>query len=107
MKNRQIIFILAVLFLVGFASTGAGDMTKNDDKIAKTKEQIQKEFPNLTVNEVVEGPVGIFEVTSGDKIFWWKDGYVIFGEIYSKDGVSTTAEKKKRIWSTKINRVPL
>jgi thiol:disulfide interchange protein DsbC len=108
MKNK-LIFILAVLFLLGVVSTGAGEMTKNDDKGIKTKEQILKEFPNLKVTDIAESPIkGLYEVTAGDNIFYWsEEGYVIFGDMFSKDGVSVTAEKRKKIWSTRINRVPL
>lgn len=105
MRNSHL--LLALFFLFGVASTGVGEMTKIN-KEGKTKDQILKEFPNLTVANIEESPIkGLYEITAGDNIFYWsKEGYVIFGEMFSKDGVSITSEKRKKLWSAKINRIP-
>jgi thiol:disulfide interchange protein DsbC len=100
--------LLALLFLLGVAGPGVGEMTPIN-KESKTKDQILKEFPNLTVGNIEESPIkGLFEITAGDNIFYWsREGYVIFGEMFSKDGVSITSEKRKKLWSAKISRIPL
>jgi thiol:disulfide interchange protein DsbC len=105
---RNSLLLLALLFLLGAATTGVGEMTKNNEE-SKTKDQILKEFPNLTVGNIEESPIkGLYEITAGDNIFYWcKEGYVIFGEMFSKDGVSITSDKRKKLWSAKINRIPL
>lgn len=107
MRNNYL--LLAVLFLLGVASTGVGEMIKNDNKESKTKEQILKEFPNLKATDISESPIkGLYEVIAGDTVFYWNpDGYVIFGEMFSKEGVSITGEAKRKVWSAKINRIPL
>jgi thiol:disulfide interchange protein DsbC len=107
MRNHHI--LLVVFILLGVASIGAGEMAKNDSKVLKTKEQILKEFPNLKAQNVEESPIkGLYEVTAGDNIFYWSpEGYVIFGEMFSDKGVAITSDKRKKLWSTKINQIPL
>ena len=80
------------------ATLAHADMTAKEAKVTLTDK-----FKNMKPTSVEETPVkGLFEVVSGDQIFYWTEaGYMIFGEMWSADGKSLTAEKRKKLVSAR------
>ena len=66
-------------------------------------------FPNLTVESFRPAPIpGLYEVVAGDQIFYWADnGYMVFGEIWSKEGKSLTAARREELSSIAVKNLPL
>lgn len=71
--------------------------------------EMTRTFPNLTVESFRPAPIpGLYEVVAGDQIFYWADnGYMIFGEIWSKEGKSLTAERREELASIAIKNLTL
>lgn len=72
-------------------------------------DQLSKILPNTTVDGFGPTPIpGLFEVTAGDQIFYFSPtGHLVFGEVWSKDGRSLTAERRERVVAEKLKRLPL
>jgi thiol:disulfide interchange protein DsbC len=67
-------------------------------------------FPNFRVDAVHPTPVtGLVEVVAGGNVLYFAPatGHLLFGELWSKEGVSLTAERKKRRLSEIVARLPL
>ena len=93
--------ILVVIITAGFAAA------KEDFK-AET-DNLKKSFPNLRVDSVKESPIkGLYEIVAGNQVFYFSpDGYLMFGEIWSKDGKNLTAEMREKVLSEKVKSIPL
>jgi len=72
-------------------------------------ESLRKSFPNLRVDNVTESPIkGLYEIVAGDQVFYFSpDGYLMFGELWSKDGKNLTAEIRDKVLAEKVRRIPL
>ncbi len=96
-------FYLSLVALAGiqpaFAEESAGDPAH----------QLSEILPNTTIDGFGPTPIpGLFEVTAGDQIFYFSPtGHLVFGEIWSRDGQSLTAERRQQIVAEKIKRLPL
>ncbi len=86
----------------------AGFSMANDD-VKTEKENLMKSFPNLRIDSFRESPLkGLYEITASDQVFYFSPaGYLVFGEIWSKDGKNLTAELREKIVSERINGLPL
>ena len=73
------------------------------------KDNLLKSFPNLRVDSVSESPVkGLFEVVAGNQVFYFSpEGYLMFGELWSKDGKNLTAEMRNKVLAEKVKNIPL
>jgi len=73
------------------------------------KDNLLKSFPNLRVDSVSESPVkGLFEVVAGNQVFYFSpEGYLMFGELWSKDGKNLTAEVREKVLAEKVKNIPL
>ena len=73
------------------------------------KDNLLKNFPNLRVDSVSESPVkGLFEVVAGNQVFYFSpEGYLMFGELWSKDGKNLTAEMRNKVLAEKVKNIPL
>lgn len=102
--RHMIVVFLGFVLLAG-ATYGNCEMTKKE----MDKKELLKKFPNLSSGELSETPIkDLYEVVAGDQIFYWnQDGYIIFGEIFDKNGRSLTAERREQLWNAKVSRVPL
>lgn len=71
--------------------------------------EMTRTFPNLTVESFRPAPIpGLYEVVAGDQIFYWADnGYMVFGEIWSKEGKSLTAARREELASIAVKNLPL
>lgn len=70
---------------------------------------LKKSFPNLRVDSVTESPVkGLYEIVAGEQVLYFSpDGYLMFGEIWSKDGKNLTAEMRDKVLAEKVKSIPL
>jgi len=98
---KRLVFTVAIV-LLAVCSVFAGDI----EQIEKSLRQF---FPNLEISSIQESPIkGLYEVVAGGNIIYFSpDGYIIFGEIWSKDGVSITAKKREEIMAQKMKGLPL
>jgi thiol:disulfide interchange protein DsbC len=73
------------------------------------KENLMKSFPNLKIDSFRESPLkGLYEITAGEQVFYFSpEGYLFFGEIWSKDGKNLTAEIREKVVAERINGLPL
>lgn len=75
----------------------------------KAADQMAKMFPKTGIDGFSPSPIpGLYEVTAGSQIFYFSpEGYLVLGEIWSKDGQSVTAERRDQIIAEKVKTLPL
>lgn len=93
--SRAFVGALCVSISLSAATAAVGATTAD---VAKVREEISRKYPKLQVGEVratdVKGP--LLEVTAGQNVIYYDQagGNLIFGEIWSKDGVNLTAKRR-------------
>jgi len=71
------------------------------DDVAKIKAEIARRYPKLAITEVkstdIKGP--LLELTAGQNVIYYDQsgGHLVFGEIWSRDGVNLTSKKKEAL----------
>ena len=103
-NDRMLAIGGALLFIVA----AVGFTTAND--AGKTeKENLQKSFPNLRIDGFREAPLqGLYEITAGEQVFYYSpEGYLFFGEIWTKGGKNLTAEQREKLLAERIKQLPL
>jgi thiol:disulfide interchange protein DsbC len=103
--NKKKITVGGLMLLI---VTAAGFSMANDD-VRTEKENLMKSFPNLSVDGFRESPLkGLYEITAGEQVFYFSpEGYLFFGDIWSKDGKNLTAEKRENVAAERIKNLPL
>lgn len=94
------------LFLTSLSTGWA--FAEGDSSTAETA--LRQLFPRFEVTAVHSTPVeGLFEVVAGDNVVYFAPatGHLLFGELWSKEGVSLTAARKERLLAEKVARLPL
>lgn len=76
---------------------------------AEAPPDMGKDFPNINVESISQTPVrGLYEVVAGNNVFYYADGgFLLFGELWDKDGKSLTAETVKGLMQKKLGQLPL
>jgi thiol:disulfide interchange protein DsbC len=102
-------FIFATLLLFGITFTlfAGGEKTSKPSTEA-VKKELQKTLPRFSISEVNETPIpGIYEIVgeTGTIIYYSPKGYLFFGEIWTVDGRSLTAEKRQIIQEKRIAKI--
>jgi len=105
--------LLAIIFLTAFsiflysftlfAKNGNGKPSPET-----VKQELQKVFPRLSVAEVNETLLpNIYEIVgeSGQIIYYSPKGYLIFGEIWTTNGTSITAERRMTMQEKRLSKV--
>lgn len=94
--------------LMMFIVTAAGFSMANDN-LRMEKETLMKTFPNMKLDGFRESPLkGLYEITAGEQVFYFSpEGYLFFGEIWTKDGKNLTAEMREKVVAERINSLPL
>lgn len=70
-------------------------------EVARVKAEIARKYPKLQIGEVrdtgVKGP--LLEVSAGQNVIYYDQsgGNLIFGEIWTKDGVNITSKKREEL----------
>lgn len=105
LRNSRNITVGAFMLLFVAA---AGFSMANDEVITE-KEKLMKSFPNLKVDGFKESPLkGLYEITAGEQVFYFNpEGYLFFGEIWTKDGKNLTAEMRGKVAADRIKDLPL
>lgn len=98
---KKIIAATVLLFVLVTSGIAFSQDSKNAEK------KLKETFPNFTIDSFKESEIkGFYEITAGDQIFYFSpDGYMVFGEIWSKDGKSITSEKKQQLMRKKIQNL--
>lgn len=104
MNNRRLTvggFMLLFVAAAGFSMAS--------DEVRTEKENLMKSFPNLNVDGFRESPLkGLYEITAGEQVFYFSpEGYLFFGEIWTKDGKNLTAEMRDKVMADRIKNLPL
>lgn len=105
-KGNTIAGIVGLISLAAAVCAAESSQTKIEDK-AMT--DFKRTFPGTVPSKIEKVPVDeLFEVTAGDRVFYYSpgNGLLILGEMYSKDGVNLTAEKKKVLTVKKLETLP-
>ena len=101
MRNAGWLALIAVL------SSTSAQADENTDLIA-AQENLKTTFSNLTATHFDKSPLpGVYEMMAGSRIVYFapKEGVLIFGEMFNKDGRSLTAEKKALLQADKITQL--
>lgn len=104
------IFAVVLVFVLALAlCTVAYAADKPADTLSSVEKEFKATFPKFTVDSFKEGPLkGLYEVQAGPNIIYYSpEGYLIFGEIYGKDGHSLTQDRKTAIMAEKVGSLPL
>jgi thiol:disulfide interchange protein DsbC len=80
-----------------------------DESEKEAAAQLSRIMPNTMIDGFGPSPIPeLYEVTAGDQIFYFSpNGHLVFGEIWSKDGRSLTAERRDQLITDKLGRLPL
>ena len=105
LRNNSIFTICGLLLSV---VTAAGFSMANDE-LKTEKDNLMKSFPNLTLDGFRESPLkGLYEITAGEQVFYFSpEGYLFFGEIWTKEGKNLTAEMREKVAADRIKGLPL
>jgi thiol:disulfide interchange protein DsbC len=105
LRNNSIFTICGLLLSI---VTATGFSMANDD-LKTEKDNLMKTFPNLTLDGFRESPLkGLYEITAGEQVFYFSpEGYLFFGEIWTKDGKNLTAEMREKVAADRIKDLPL
>ena len=77
--------------------------------VAEAQAKLKATFQNLNVTDFREGPIpGLFEMNVGGQIVYFhpEEEVLIFGEIFSKEGLSLTAQSRSRTDSELHSGIP-
>ena len=105
LRNNSIFTICGLMLSI---VTAAGFSMANDE-LKTEKDNLMKSFPNLTLDGFRESPLkGLYEITAGEQVFYFSpEGYLFFGEIWTKDGKNLTAEMREKVAADRIKDLPL
>ena len=98
----------AILMLLAAAPALASQPTVKP-ATAKDESMLRTTFPKITVNSFKQSPIpGLYEVVAGNQIFYFSPkGYLIFGEIWSKNGKNITAEHRSKLLKKQVDSLDL
>jgi len=97
---------LALSLLAGIPSARAFEPVTD----APVEQVFRTLFPKVRVDAVHPTPVeGLFEVVAGESVLYFAPatGHLLFGELWSQEGVSLTAERRKQVLAEQVARLPL
>jgi thiol:disulfide interchange protein DsbC len=102
MKNRFLITLSIFLFIL----TGVCFADENLD----IEILFAKAYPRIQYRSITKTDIdGFYEVTAGNNILYYypKKNYIIFGEIWNRQGKSLTAERRKELLALALEDLPL
>ena len=111
MKRNVIGFVFIVIAIVVSLTFAINVFSADPGNIQAIKEKFQKVFPRMSnIDEIRESDIkGLYEIVSAGRIlyFYPEKNYLIFGEIWTSEGKSLTAEKTMAMTSKKVKNLPL
>ncbi len=75
-----------------------------------TIETFRKAFPNVKAERIAHAEIsGLYEVEAGNNIFYFdpRKGYLLFGDIVTREGRNLSAEKRQELLSRRVKEIPL
>ncbi len=104
-RNDRRITVGALMLLL----VAAAGFSMASDDVGPEKENLMKTFPNLRVDSFRQSPLkGLYEITAGEQVFYFSpEGYLFFGEIWTKEGKNLTAEMREKVAAERIKNLPL
>jgi thiol:disulfide interchange protein DsbC len=104
--KRPLNVLIAVAVMALLYATGCHSAASMDS----VREALKKGFPNLHPTSISETALtGLYEIEAGTNLIYYypaKD-LLMFGEIWTKDGINVTAERKGQMAAAKLKDVPL
>lgn len=110
MKKTVAIFFLIWVFVNGAVFAAEQACEKCESPYKSVNESLVRAFPNLKFESIQPAGIeGLYEVVAGDNIIYYypKTEVLIFGEIWTKEGKSLTAERKTALVSKRLEDLPL
>ena len=107
MRTHMLKKPLVGALILGVTMTAGYSAAK--DNFKSETDNLKKNFPNLRVDSVSESPIkGLYEIVAGNQVFYFSpDGYLMFGELWSKEGKNLTAEMRDKVLAEKVKSIPL
>ncbi|HOO40696.1 MAG TPA: DsbC family protein, partial [Syntrophales bacterium] len=71
---------------------------------------LHKSFPNVKAEKAGKSVIpGLYEVEAGNNVFYFepRNGYLIFGDIITKEGKNLSAEKRQELLARRVKEIPL
>jgi thiol:disulfide interchange protein DsbC len=104
--------ILALVACQATAASAAdrkGFPGQDSPELRAVAEELAKTLPNTGIDGVRETPIpGLVEITAGEQIFYFSPGgYLIFGEIFTREGKSLTADRRRELVAKKLGQIDL
>lgn len=104
-RVKRVVFVTVMVLLAaaGLACAGQGATQKAESVFEST-------FPQVEYTSFEESQIaGLYEVVAGGNImyFYPDKKYLVFGEIWTKDGQSLTAEKRTELMAARVKSMPL
>lgn len=103
--NRFAVFLALALLMAATTKTIAA--TNEADEV---RQKLMATFPNMKNIGVIEkAPTKeLYQVTAGNRVFYFDPaGYIVFGEIWTKEGKNLTADKRTEISKQQLASLPL
>ena len=73
-------------------------------------DKFHKTFPSMKADRIAKSEIaGLYEVQAGNNIFYFDPatGYLLFGDILTRDGKNLSAEKRQDLLSRRVKEIPL
>lgn len=114
--KKQIFILVGLIILLSFSlAAAAGKATSQKDDLTGVKKWITETFPNMKVTSVSKSPIpGVYEIVGESNQIMYvypgskpKEGYVIFGEIWTVGGVSLTDQTRQKLMVETFKNIPL
>ena len=105
MRNDRVLAVGGAMLCIVVAA----GFSQENDPVKMEQEKLKKSFPKLRVDDFREAPLkGLFEITAGEQVFYFSpDGYLFFGEIWTREGKNLTAETREKVMAERIRNLPL
>jgi len=98
-----------VILMIGLIS---GNAIASDEAeiIQKAQEKLKRSFANITATHFGPSPIdGVYEIMAGSRLIYYvpENEVLIFGEIFSKEGRSLTAERVALLQKDKVKEIDM
>ena len=105
------VFMACFLLLFAFMSAayGAAVPAGPGTDVKAIEQDLKNTFPQFKFDGFRRTPItGIYEIDAGSQIFYFSpQGYLFFGELYSKNGVNITAQRRSELMAARVKDLPL
>lgn len=103
--NALFIVVVLLALLVAWCSQGCAQTVDRE-----VTDRLTASYPRLKIDGIRQAPVeGLYELQSGNNILYYypEKDYLVFGEIWNREGKSLTAERRQEMVTRKIKDLPL